>query len=90
MIILEWCIFDLYTKVWIRGFGLQLFFLLQREMQSVPNIVFFLNYDLPCLSRSYEGPNCSPSTLMENNDHTISPVLLTPFLYDLAYKVWLF
>ena len=86
-----------YTKVWVRGFGLQFFFFFssQRELHSVWN-VDFLNFFVKLwliLSQSElsstELPKCSPIILIENCDHTIRPVL-SILLYDLASKGWFF
>ena len=74
-------IFDLYIKVWISEFDLHLlllFFSSQSELYSVPDIDFFAKLRL-ILSQlellRKELPECTPSILMENCDHTICPVL---------------
>ena len=88
-------IFDLYIKVWISEFDLHLlllFFSSQSELHSVPDIDFFAKLRL-ILSQlellRKELPECTPSILMENCDHTICPVLSILF-YDTVCKAWLF
>ena len=44
-------------EAWIIGFGSQFIFSSQRELHSVPNIDFLLNYDLFCPNWNNQGQN---------------------------------
>ena len=91
-IVYIWFIYQsLDKKVWFTI----LFFLSQREFSYHPvrNIDFFLlNYDLFCSKWSYEGQITKMyiNYFIGKCDHTIFSCFIKFFLYDPAYKAWVF
>ena len=75
---------DLYTKVWIREFGLQFFY--PKESCTLFQILIFFTDLLLILSQlklsRTELQKCTRGILMEDCDHTICPVLSILFSHD--------
>ena len=91
--VLEWYIFDLYTKIWIRRFGLYLFFSSQRELHSVRNIDFFcqiLTYLVSIGVIKDRSTKMYPKYFNGKLWTNHLSCVLNSLLYDPATKYWLF